>query len=359
MIYSTLYNTRNQKELHKVRLAIALSAKEHGIKSTARIFHISPNTVRKWLQRYKEKPKAMLYDRRPASVEHPNTMIPYYQLKLKEICETLQHYHQRCIASHIKREYAIPYSIKTIIKHLRKMGFFKTHKKQKAEKKQEARLWKQLLQFCQKIQVDIKYLTDIPELYFSLRKFCLPKYQITARDVATGALWICFATQKSSSHTALFIEYLLTHLASFHVDTSSITIQTDNGSEFISGAFSTKQSAFVTSLAAYEAHHTTIPYASPTYNSDVEASHKLIETECYAKMQNPTLSTFLLKSAEYQYSFNHQRHNSYKHGSPALLLKEKSPSLDPCVLTLRPLIVDTFLTKRTLHTWHNRNFAVY
>ncbi len=30
----------------------------------------------------------MLYDRCPASVEHPHTMILYYQLKLQEICKT-------------------------------------------------------------------------------------------------------------------------------------------------------------------------------------------------------------------------------------------------------------------------------
>ncbi len=68
MTYSKLYNTRNQPELHSMRLAIALSAKKHGIKSTARTFHVSRNTVRKWFQRYKENPTAMFYDRRPTSV---------------------------------------------------------------------------------------------------------------------------------------------------------------------------------------------------------------------------------------------------------------------------------------------------
>lgn len=39
----------------------------------------------------------------------------------------------------------------------------------------------------EKIQVDIKYLDDIPEFYHDFMQFHLPKYQITARCIRTGA----------------------------------------------------------------------------------------------------------------------------------------------------------------------------
>jgi hypothetical protein len=39
-----------------------------------------------------------------------------------------------------------------------------------------------------------------------------PSYQITARDVATGALWYAYAREKSTTNTKLFIEYLCNHL---------------------------------------------------------------------------------------------------------------------------------------------------
>ena len=358
MTYPCLYHTRNKRQLHKARLEIVLYAKKHSIRAAARHFGVSRNTIRLWYRRYKKNPKQFLYDRRSTEVTHPHRMSDDWIQLLKEIIAIKQRYKQRLIISHIKEEYDIPYSVKTILKTLKKLGLYKRKAQKKTHRQQEARIWKKTLHFCQKIQVDIKFLTDIPELLYSLQTFFLPKYQITARDVATGALWVCFATEKSSTNAALFIEYLLTHLAFCDCDTSSITVQTDNGTEFVSGPFSTKTSPFSSMVSSFQVRHTTIPPASPTYNSDVEASHKLIENECYATMCNPDKKTFLQQSADYVSWFNLTRYNTYKEGSPLQLLTKRFPTISTKVLSLAPCIVDTLLTKEKLDTWHTHSFSV-
>ena len=72
--------------------------------------------------------------------------------------------------------------------------------------------------------IDIKYLTDIPELAVGIAHG-LPRYQITARDVRTGMLWIAYAFERNSTVTALFVHRLLTHLEQCGVDVSKIMIQ--------------------------------------------------------------------------------------------------------------------------------------
>jgi len=91
----------------------------------------------------------------------------------------------------------------------------------------------------QLIQIDIKYLTDIDNLkpYFASEdndfKGIHPKYQITARDVATGAPIVSYCDEKSVTYTRMFLENILhPFLKQFKgLNLKEITIQTDNGTE--------------------------------------------------------------------------------------------------------------------------------
>ncbi len=64
----------------------------------------------------------------------------------------------------------------------------------------------------EKVQVDIKYLDDIPEMYGSYIVHKLSGYQITARDVSIGALFYSYAIEKNSTNTTMFILELKEHL---------------------------------------------------------------------------------------------------------------------------------------------------
>jgi len=51
-------------DLRSLRYQLVRYAQQHGIKPTARIFHTTPRTVRKWLKRWSENPPGQIVDRR-------------------------------------------------------------------------------------------------------------------------------------------------------------------------------------------------------------------------------------------------------------------------------------------------------
>ena len=64
-----------------------------------------------------------------------------------------------------------------------------------------------------------------------------------------------------------------------------MAIQTDNGKESSPHEKdSPKETLFEQVIARHGATHRRIPFGACTYNSMVEASHRLIETECYDDM---------------------------------------------------------------------------
>ena len=83
-----------------------------------------------------------------------------------------------------------------------------------------------------------------------------------------------------------FADELLKHLKSYAVDLSQVTIQTDHGSEFDMSSPSRwacpEKSAFVELVQSHRAHYVAIPIKRPTFNSDVERVHGLIEEELYS-----------------------------------------------------------------------------
>jgi len=145
----------------------------------------------------------------------------------------------------------------------------------------------------QLIQIDIKYLTDIDNLkpYFSCEenkfKGIKCKYQITARDVSTGASIVAYCDDKSLTYTSMFVQTVLyPFLKQFKkLDLKKVTVQTDNGNEFTNRykrtkGQSPKKSSFTIFIEdKFKRHKTNIPKHC-TANSDVESFHWSIERDC-------------------------------------------------------------------------------
>ena len=154
------------------------------------------------------------------------------------------------------------------------------------------------------MQIDIKYLDDIPELYPYYKLLNLPRYQITARDVKTGALFIFYTREKSVISTITATEILLNHLMRYGIKPENITIQTDNGSEF-SGSRIHHDRGFKAYLQkVLGVNHRYIPPSYPNANADVETSHKLIEDEFYRVEEMKSVDDLLEKVCTYQIYFN-------------------------------------------------------
>ena len=109
-----------------------------------------------------------------------------------------------------------------------------------------------------------------------------------------------YSHEKSSTATAIFIDYLLFSLHNYGINPETITIQTDNGKEF-TNPHSQKLTLFEKIVTEkYKARHKLIPYQRPTYNSDVESFHNLIEEEFFISekqimKQNSWLKLFPIK----------------------------------------------------------------
>ena len=349
--YTRAYYSRNQHVLHFLREEFVQYAREHPIKATARQYGIARNTVRRWVRRSLENPDAMLVDARKASHNHPMKMKEGHRLHLINTVKKKRAHGQRVIVAHLKQDLKLPYSVKTLIKALRAEGLWKAARPKKKQKR-DLRHVTDRMAFGKCIQVDIKYLTDIPELTWSLRHSKLPKYQITARDRATGALWFAYSREKSTTSTTLFIEHLLNHLKKHGVLLPEVTVQTDNGTEFTCRYQSRKKkSLFENALREYKVGYARIPPACCTFNSAVESAHRLIEDECYGRMLHPKYGEFLEQAAEYQRYFNCGRQNSYRNATPLQLLEQRNTEIDPAILQLRPIEVDTLLISDALNRW--------
>ncbi|MBO8153010.1 MAG: hypothetical protein H0Z30_11035, partial [Candidatus Marinimicrobia bacterium] len=81
-------------------------------------------------------------------------------------------------AKRLKREFNLPMSSGAIYRVLKENGLIKRVKR-KYQKKRELRKEKEKLKPFELIQMDIKYLDDMPEFFKYYSKYKLPRYQIT------------------------------------------------------------------------------------------------------------------------------------------------------------------------------------
>lgn len=337
--YYELY--RNCKDPVPYRIELVKYALAYGNKPAAKKFSTTVKTIKKWVRRFEEGKKPALHDKSKRPHESPKKIRLFWHFKIQEVCTQAQKNNKRINAVWIKRTHRVPYSPKTILKVMREVGYLPQTRK-KYQRKRDLRELKRKLKPFEKIQVDIKYLDDIPEFYGAFIVHRLPKYQITARCVRTGALFFAYAMEKSSTNTTMFMLLLGEHLKRHGVDLADVTIQTDNGTEFVMPWNSLDDSPFQKAVTLIlGARHRSIPPGAKTWQSDVESSHRLIEDEFYACEYFYARSDFLKKASTYQQWFNQDRFNSYKQGTPKQLLQDCTDRIQPEVLNFRPIVIDT------------------
>ncbi|MCK4526716.1 transposase [candidate division WOR-3 bacterium] len=310
----------------------------YSYRDTASYFEVNVKTIIKWVKRYKEEGLEGLKDRkRTPKVVHNKTK--------KEVEDLVVALRKQSHFGHkrLKEEFNLPVSSGAIYRILKEKGLIKKHRK-KWEKKRDLREIKKKLKPFEKIQVDIKYLNDIPEFYPFYKALNLPKYQITARDVRTGALYYFYSREKSVAATIMSMQILLGHLLRYGIKPEDITIQTDNGSEFSGGRIYHERGFKAYLKHTFGVKHQFIPPRHPNANADVESSHKLIENEFYQLESIKSKKDFLGKAYTYQVYFNLKRKNSYKGWkTPRDILEQYNLPIE--ILVLTPVIIDDILYK--------------
>ena len=309
----------------------------YGIKAAAREFSCSRNTIRKWLRRYRASGLTGLNNlsRKPRSCPFKTP------LKEEEEILRLRDSLKKVSPLRMVREFEIKRSPSTVYRILKRNKRIRSRWK-KYKKKNDLREIKAKLKIFEKIQIDIKELKDIPNYYPYFKSQNLPRYQFTARDVKSGALFFAFAHTKDCVNAATFCAYLMEHLKRFNINIKKINIQTDNDGAFVGNWRIGSSSPFNNLVEKiYQATHVRIPPSAPTYNSDVETSHARIEEELYDVEEFNCLRELLDKALTYQIYFNLIRPNTYKKlKSPIKIIEEEMGPVDPYLLVLQPIILD-------------------
>lgn len=317
--YNEMY-LKGKDKIVGLRLAIVRRAKEFSIKTSAEYYKTTPKTVRKWCSRYDGNLNSLEdQSKRPHNIR--NKLKKEDIDRIETFCDKQKSNNKKIVGAYLIRDMDLPFSLPTVNKYIELLGF-KSEKQSRKKKKRNLSEIKKEMRSFEKIQVDIKYLDDIPEFYREYYLLKLPKYQITARCVKTGSLFIGYAREKTNLNTAIFIYNLISHLESFGLDITQTTIQTDNGTEFRNFK-SDKSTMFLDVLKFFESQYYHIPAGAKTWQSDVETSHRLIEDEFYAYKIFKSKKDFFKKALEYQTNFNLKRKNSYKNNeTPAQILTE-------------------------------------
>lgn len=291
--YKDMYDSiDNEKILMDKRLELVRYANDNGVKVAARFYKCSKNTIKKWCRRYAIYGYAGLKDKSRRPIHSPKRIPDDDIIKIKETCDYAKEKGKYITVNNVRKRTGInDYSDVTMNRYINEACGKRKNLKHTQPKGGDVS-WKQHLKPFQLWQVDIKYLTDINNLKPYFKKDSdrsLAKYQITARNVATGFPIVAYCNEKSATYTKMFLENILyKFLKQFDgIDLKSITIQTDNGKEFTNkytktNGKSPKETNFTLYVYCKFKKHKTNPPGSPTYDSDVESFHWSIERDCLA-----------------------------------------------------------------------------
>jgi transposase-like protein len=235
-------------------------------------------------------------------------------------------------------------STATINRIMHEHGLIKKRRR-KYQKKQQCARYKKTLKALRNWQVDVKELRDIPNVVALVEAGIIPNFEYTARDQVTGTTYISYAWEHTLINSVRFVSVLFEHLKSFGIHGSEVSIQTDNGSEFIGSIFAKERSLFTTTIEdVHHGKHRTIPVGKKEYQGVVESFHGRIEYEFYDVEEFRSLSQFLSKAHTFMLYWNLKRKKLENKKSPFMLVKEKCRIFNTHFANMQPCMLDSLQT---------------
>jgi transposase len=323
LIREMKHNTYNH------RLRLVESARQRGIKPTARLFSTTAPTVRKWLRRFQQHGPSGLVEHSRAPHHQPHQTPPTVEAQMVALRKTLPTFGSRRLI----REFDLPIGHDALERIWHRHGLIH-QRRRKYQRKQDLAHIKARWALFQQISADTKDLDDIPRYWAQAQQLKLPIVQYTARDVRSGLLFWAFAQGRSASASAVFAARIQQHLDRYGVSLRDLVWQTDNGGEF--------KGDFPKALGSSQ--HVRIPPSAHTYQSDVETVHRLEEDEFFDLEDFSSRGDFLAKTHTYQLYFNLVRPNSHKDNlSPWQIIERLAPRSPLELCLLPPVFLDYYL----------------
>ena len=335
--YDILKDSANPFNL---RIKMVQFAFQNGVSPAAIKFETTRKTVRKWKKLYEKSGTAGLHNKSkaPRTIHH----------KTPKHIEDAILQHRNKLPSwgpvRLKDDFALPVSTGAIYRILKQHGKINKYRR-KYQRKSDIRKLKAAkmrLRAFEKIQIDVKDLIDIPNYYKFKQSYNLPRYQYTAKDVKTGFLYIAHARKNDCINAANFLALLAEHLQYHHIDLRKVTVQTDNGAEFI-GNWKQRKPSLFTHLAerVFKMRHYRIPPRRCTFNSDVESSHLRIEKDFYDLEIFPGKDALAINSFTYILYQNLLKKNKSKFNKTSYeIVLEEHPKMKTTICAFNPVILD-------------------
>lgn len=335
--YRSMMEGKDKEARFQFRLRMVRHAQEHGIRDAARVYGCERNTVRDWLRRYEAEGVKGLEERSRAPHRIPHKTTVAEEQEIVGAREAAP-----CMGPvRLKEYFSLRRGKNAIGRVLREHGLTRPKRKRR-EKQADLRQVKAQYAALTHLQMDVKYLTDIPRYWAQMEALGLPRYEYTIRDTKSGAIFLGFAQQVSLTYASILIRRCLKHLELCGIEPNRVTVQTDRGSEFSGGRRKKNERGFVYMVEKVcGAEQVFTPPRWPNANADVEAVHRLIEEELFDLERYTDLEDFLRKATLYQHFFNFARTNSYRgRRTPWEIVAKDHPWIDPRALALPPVLLE-------------------
>jgi transposase len=334
MQYLLAYQTKSQ--MHLIREKIVLYALAYGNQAAVDKFECHRNTVSKWKNRYKKHGLEGLTDQSRAPHHIPHKIID--QKTIDDICDRRDE--SGYGANRLKIQYDLWPSSMAINRILHEHDKIEPVDNKEAQKEDLWHIKRHFKTLETKLQLDGKYLFDIPNYLVYAKLLGLPKWEYTLRDVKSGATFLSYATTEDGLNACTFITYVFEHFKRHGIDVSKLTIQTDGASYAMNLKSLKKTDLQVLIEEVYGAKLVPMPQGG-TSQSDVESFHSLVEREFYKRRSFTSIQDFFLQAYEFSYNFNFIRKNSHKDWQPPVyFLNQDRPDTPVEVLDLPPIYLD-------------------
>ena len=321
--YSNFMKNAGKEKHFSFRKALVQEALEKGIKPAARRFGASKTTVKLWMRRFLKEGNDGLLDRRAGPNHIPHKTSPELEAQVVEIRKVVPCYG----ASRLKHFFQLPLSAGAIQRIIRDHGLTRKVKRKHQKKNDLREVKARSYKAFEKLQMDIKYLTDIPPYWEQMQRFKLPRFQYTVRDVKSGMLFLGFADEISEQNARTMVEHVLRQITPQFPGT--VILQTDNGVEFSGTTRRIENNHFGRAVREQGAQHVYIAPGCCNMNGDVESIHATIEEEFYNLTPFSSRADFFRKAESYRQFYNLERPN-YSKGArtPWFIAQTDHPNSD-------------------------------
>lgn len=282
---------KNVEFIVDTREEIVKMSMEIGINKCAKMYNTSRNTIKRWKKRYLELGRLGLYDRSKRPKNSPRKASVEVIEKVQSLAVSKKEKKKQITSTKIYRELNLENDVSyvTVNKYVKEAVGKK--KKRKETKTNGGNIsWKKDLKPFDRVQVDVKYLTDIEGLKPYFKGKGLAKYEFSFRGISSGFAFVAYAYEKSVTNSKIFFEKVVHDFFKSipKISLKDIVVQTDNGGENTNrkrkGPYTGENKKSIVTLFIeenYKEHKTIIP-GHCTAQSDVESFHNVIERECLA-----------------------------------------------------------------------------